>query len=36
MKPISTLILTVKYFLQGDSWAQAFEFAKAIVYGFKS
>lgn len=28
-------LLAVKYFLQGDSWTFAKEYAQSIVYGFR-
>ena len=35
MKTIHIYILAIKYFLQGDTWEFAKEYAKAIVKGFK-
>lgn len=35
MKKIRIIFLTIKYWLQGDELKDAFEFAKAIVKGFK-
>lgn len=35
MKIIRTIFLSVKYWMQGDRWRVAYEYAKALVYGFK-
>jgi len=29
------ILLSVKYWLQGDDWNFAYSYAKAIIYGFK-
>jgi len=29
------ILLSVKYWLQGDDWKFAYSYAKAIIYGFK-
>lgn len=29
------LLLTIKYWFQGDSWLDAKEYASALVYGFR-
>jgi len=34
-KKIRILLLTIKYYLQGDTWQFANEYAKALVQGFK-
>lgn len=34
-KYIYIYIYTLKYFIQGDTWAEAKEFAEMIVNGFK-
>jgi len=34
-KTIPICILTIKYWLQGDTWKKAKEYATAIVRGFK-
>jgi len=35
MKEIRIFILTIKYWLKGDDWEFAKEYAEAIVRGFK-
>lgn len=35
IKRIDILILAMKYWFQGDSWADAVVYAKRIVKGFK-
>jgi hypothetical protein len=35
MKTIRIYILAIKYFLQGDKWQFAKEYAESIVKGFK-
>ena len=35
MKKISILFLAIKYWIGGDDWDYAVDYAKRIVYGFK-
>ena len=35
MNKIRALTLTVKYYLQGDDWQKAREYANSLVYGFR-
>lgn len=34
-KKIDYYLLSIKYWLQGDEWAEAQAFAERLVYGFK-
>ncbi len=33
---VDVFFLTLKYWCQGDEWGEAKEFAKSIVFGWKS
>ena len=35
MIKLRIFFLTVKYYLQGDDWRKASEYAKALVFGFR-
>ena len=35
MRIFDTIKLTLKYWLQGDTIKEAYDYARAIVYGFK-
>lgn len=35
LKLIDTYRLAIRYWLEGDDWADAVTFAKRIVYGFR-